>query len=328
MMALARSAVSTFNITVTPVNDEQVLAVNTGTTVNESSTGNVITAAMLQTTDVDNTADQLVYTITAATGNGTLRLSGTAVNVNDTFTQADVDAGLVTYDHNGSETIADAFNFSVDDGQGTSTAGTFNFTVTPVNDEQVLAFNTGTTVSEGSSGNVITAAMLQTTDVDNTAAQLVYTITSATGNGSLRLSGTALNVSDTFTQADIDAGLVTYDHNGSETIADAFNFTVDDGQGTSTAGTFNFTVTPVNDEQVLAVNTGTTVNEGSTGNVITTAMLQTTDVDNTAAQLVYTITSATGNGTLRLRGTALDCQQHVYSSRYRCRSSDLRSQRQ
>ena len=51
-------------------------------------------------------------------------------------------------------------------------------------------------------------------------------------------------------------------------------------------------MTPVNDEQVLATNTGTTVNEGSTGNVITTAMLQTTDVDNTAAQLVYTVTSA------------------------------------
>ena len=51
---------------------------------------------------------------------------------------------------------------------------------------------------------------------------------------------------------------------------------------------------------MLATNTGTTVNEASSGNVITTAMLETTDVDNTAAQLTYTVTTATGNGTLRL----------------------------
>ena len=98
-------------------------------------------------------------------------------------------------------------------------------------------------------------------------------------NGTLRLSGTALGVSDTFTQADIDAGNVTYDHDGSETVSDSFSFRhVDDGAGTNSSGTFNITVTPVNDEEVLATNTGTTVNEASTGNVITTAMLETTDV--------------------------------------------------
>ena len=72
--------------------------------------------------------------------------------------------------------------------------------------------------------------------------------------------------------------------------ATRFDFSVDDGTGTSSAGTFNITVNPVNDEEVLATNTGTTVNEASTGNVLTTAMLETTDVDNTAAQLTYTVT--------------------------------------
>ena len=218
---------------------------------------------------------------------------GTALGVSDTFTQADINAGLVTYDHDGSETVSDSFDFSVDDGLGTSSSGTFNITVTPVNDEEVLATNTGTTVNEASSGNVITTAMLETTDVDNTPAQLTYTVTTATANGTLRLSGTALGVSDTFTQADINAGLVTYDHDGSETVSDSFDFTVDDGVGTSSSGTFNITVTPVNDEEVLATNTGTTVSEASSGNVITTAMLETTDTDNTPAQLTYTVTAVT-----------------------------------
>ena len=192
----------------------------------------------------------------------------------------------------------------------------------------MLATNTGTTVNEASTGNVITTAMLETTDVDNTAAQLTYTVTAATGNGTLRLSGTALGVSDTFTQADIDAGLVTYDHDGSETVSDAFDFSVDDGAGTSSSGTFNITVTPVNDEEVLATNTGTTVNEASTGNVITTAMLETTDVDNTAAQLIYTVTAATGNGTLRLSRHGPGCERHLYPGRHRRGTGDLRPRRQ
>ena len=190
-------------------------------------------------------------------------------------------------------------------GQVTNSSGTFNLTITPVNDEEVLATNVGTTVNEASSGNAITTAMLETTDADNTAAQLTYTVTAATGNGTVRLSGTALGVTDTFTQADIDAGNVTYDHDGSETVSDSFSFTVDDGAGTNSSGTFNLTITPVNDEEVLSTNAGTTVNEASTGNVITTAMLETTDVDNTAVQITYTVTAPTGNGTLRLSGTAL-----------------------
>ncbi len=274
--------------------------------MSEGSTGNVINTAMLQTTDADNTPGQLVYTVTGLTSNGTLRLNGTALSVNDTFTQADIDAGLVTYDHNGSETASDAFSFSVNDGQGATSSGAFNFVVTPVNDEQVVAVNTGATVSEGSTGNVISTTMLQTTDADNTPGQLVYTVTGLASNGTLRLSNSVLNLNDTFTQADIDAGLMTYDHEGGEAASDAFSFNVDDGQGATSSGAFNFVVTPVNDEQVVAVNTGATVSEGSTGNVISTTMLQTTDADNTRGQLVYTVTGLTSNGTLRLNGTLLN----------------------
>ncbi len=227
------------------------------------------------------------------------------MGVSDTFTQGDINAGNLTYGHDGSETTSDSFNFSVDDGQGTASTGTFNLTITPINDEQVLAVNTGTSVSEGSTSNLLTSGMLLTTDVDNTAAQLVYTVTSATGNGTLRLSGTAFGVSDTFTQADINAGNLTYDHNGSETNSDSFDFSVDDGQGTTSTGTVSLTVTPINDSPTIATNTGMTAAEGSTGNVLTNSMLNEGDPDDTGAGLTYTITGDPANGTLRLSGTAL-----------------------
>ena len=81
-----------------------------------------------------------------------------------------------------------------------------------------------------------------------------------------------------FTQQDINDSLVSYEHNGSETVADSFDFTVDDGQGVATPGTFSITITPVNDEQVLATNAGLTIDQGSVA-VITSAMLEMTDVD-------------------------------------------------
>ena len=260
---------------------------------------------MLETTDVDNTDGELIYTITTTPGNGILYNNGVALGVSDTFSQSDIDAGLISYSHDGAESALDGFDFTVDDGAGTSISGTFHYTVTPVNDEQVLVTNTGATVVEGSTGNVITTAMLETTDVDNTDGELIYTITTTPGNGILYNNGVALGVSDTFSQSDIDAGLISYSHDGAESALDGFDFTVDDGAGTSTSGTFHYTVTPVNDEQVLATNTGATVVEGSTGNVITTAMLETTDVDNTDGELIYTITTTPGNGILYNNGVAL-----------------------
>ena len=150
---------------------------------------------------------------------------GTALGVSDTFTQADIDAGNVTYDHDGSETVSDSFDFNVDDGAGTNSSGTFNITVTPVNDEEVLATNAGTTVNEASTGNVITYGHAG----DNRCGQHGGTADlhgdfGTTGQRHTATeSGTALGLSDSFTQADIDAGNVTYDHDGSETVSDSFS---------------------------------------------------------------------------------------------------------
>ncbi len=135
----------TINITVTPVNDAPTVAVNTGTTVLEGSTGTVITTAMLNEGDVDDAGAELTYTITSVANNGTMYLAGFgALGLNDTFTQADIDAGKVTYDHDDSETISDSFDFSLADGGedgATPATGTFNITVTPVNDNSITAIS-------------------------------------------------------------------------------------------------------------------------------------------------------------------------------------------
>lgn len=165
-------------INIAAVNDEQVPSTNTGRTVNENSTNNVINNTQLSTTDVDNTSSQLVYTITAGTSNGTLRKSGTALAVSSTFTQADIDSRLITYDHNGSETSSDSFAFSVNDGTGSASTGTFSLTISAVNDNApVITSNGGgasatVNVAEG----VTAVTTVVATDADLPAQTLTYSI--------------------------------------------------------------------------------------------------------------------------------------------------------
>ncbi len=177
-------------ITVTAVNDEQVVATNIGLTVAENSTGNQINNARLNTTDVDNTSSQLVYTITASTSNGMLRKSGTALGLNSTFTQADLDSGIMTYDHNGSETSSDSFSFSVDDGAGSTSTGVFNLNITPVNDAPVLADTTlSITVAEdagvptGAVGSLVSSLVGGVTDVDSGSVKGIAITASVETNG-------------------------------------------------------------------------------------------------------------------------------------------------
>jgi len=95
----------------------------------------------------------------------------------------------------------------------------------------VLAMNSGLTLPANTSA-AITTAMLNTTDVDNSASQLVYTIVTLPAQGSLSKT--------TFTQADIDSGSFQYTHVGAG--PDSFTFKVSDGVSEIGPFTFNISV--------------------------------------------------------------------------------------
>jgi len=172
------SATDVVDVAVTAVNDEQVIATNTGLTIAENATGTVISNTMLLSSDVDNTTSQLVYTVSSVTANGTLRRSGTELALNSTFTQADINSGILTYDHNGSETTSDSFSFSVDDGAGTASTGTFNFAITPANDNTpvITSNGAGATASISIAENTTAVTTVTATDGDLPAQTLTYTI--------------------------------------------------------------------------------------------------------------------------------------------------------
>ncbi|MGI9456688.1 MAG: cadherin-like domain-containing protein, partial [Aeoliella sp.] len=162
--------------------------------------------------------------------------------------QNDVNLGRVTYQHDGTPTISDAFDFDVDDGQGTVTSGTFGLMITLGGNEESLDVNLPLSLNEGAT-SPITSAVLSTSDPDTTPSNLIYTITGGgPGSGTVLLSGAPTLW---FTQDDINNSRVEYQHDGSETTSDSFDFDVDDGQGGVTSDTFLIDVAPVNDAPVL-----------------------------------------------------------------------------
>jgi Cadherin-like/Bacterial pre-peptidase C-terminal domain/FG-GAP-like repeat/Bacterial Ig domain/Bacterial cadherin-like domain len=276
---------STFNISVIPVNDAPRAVVNQVLTLSEGDTS-TIANTFLSYTDNDNTASQLVFTITSAPTTGMLRLSGADLTTGSTFTQEQLDIGVITYEHSGSETQADSFNFSVGDGV-TSTPGSFNISVSPVNDQPILISSGPLTVNEGAL-MPLQSTILNTSDPDTPSSQVVYTLTGAPIFGTLqRTGGTTLTGGSTFTQAEINSGAINYKHNGSENPTDVFVFQVSDGGTTPLSGIVNINVNPVNDAPTLVRNTGLSLSAATqTSRVISSSQLQATDVDNTNPQQV------------------------------------------
>ncbi|MEL6886577.1 MAG: FG-GAP-like repeat-containing protein, partial [Pseudomonadota bacterium] len=90
---------------------------------------------------------------------------------------------------------------------------------------------------------VIDGTQLAATDAEQGPAALVYTLTSAPALGEVRLDGAALSVGGTFTQEDVNLGLVTYHQTGSVEGTDNLTFSLSDGIAPPTNAVFQLDIT-------------------------------------------------------------------------------------
>ncbi|MBW4580055.1 MAG: pre-peptidase C-terminal domain-containing protein [Tildeniella nuda ZEHNDER 1965/U140] len=303
---------ATFNIVINPVNDAPAIVNNARLTLTEGGTSTISTT-LLSVSDADNTTAQLRYTLSSTPNSGNVRLNGSALTIGQTFTQADIESTRISYRHNGSETTSDSFIFAVSDGAGGNTGSrTFNISITNTNDAPTIVSSGPATVNEGATLN-LTNTLLRTSDPDNLTSELIYTLPTVPISGTLFLNGAALVGGATVTQQQIDQGALTYVHNGGEPNGnDAFFFQVSDGTTTLNTRIFNINVNPVNDAPVLVSNTGLLLaGDVPSLTVIGSDLLQVTDVDNTTAQLTYTLTSVPNPtvGVLRLNGNQVSAGQ-------------------
>ncbi len=269
----AESNPVTVNIGVTPVNDAPVAVADTAT-VNEGGSVNINVAG--NDSDADDGLNLGSITITSGPANGTV-----IVNAN----------GTVSYQHNGGETTTDSFTYTIKDKSGVeSNPATVSIGVTPVNDAPVAVADTAT-VNEGGSVNINVAG--NDTDADDGLNLGSITITSGPANGTVIVNAN---------------GTVSYQHNGSETTADSFTYTIKDKSGAeSNPVTVSIGVTPVNDAPVAVADTAT-VNEGGSVNINVAG--NDSDADDGLNLGSITITSGPANGTVIVNANGTVSYQH------------------
>ncbi|MBL9135107.1 MAG: tandem-95 repeat protein [Verrucomicrobiales bacterium] len=243
------SAVATVTLSVTAVNDRPIAAAATKSLAEDSSI-----AITLAGSDVEGST--LAYAISTPPAFGAL--TGTPPNL--------------TYVPSANFNGADDFEFTVSDGQLTSTPALVTLNVAAVNDPPLAADATRSTAE-----NQDVAIDLVGTDIDGDP--LTYSLVQAPTNGTL--SGTAPNL--IYQPAP--------DFNGT----DGLRFTVSDGQATSAVANVSITVTSVNHPPVASNATVTVAEDGSLA-----ITLGGSDPDGDSIQ--FAITRSATNGTLS--GTA------------------------
>ncbi|MBT8484859.1 MAG: DUF4347 domain-containing protein [Phycisphaerae bacterium] len=202
-------------IDITSVNDTPTTTGIGNVNVDEDA-GNTVVDLFGAFDDIEDLDGQLVYSIEGNTNAGLF----------SSFT-IDAATGTLTLDY-----AADAFGTAqitirAMDSEGAYVETVLTVVVDPENDAPILTTQPGAKVQQGSTV-VITKEMLNVTDIDNTSGQIIYTITAAPGAGMVRLDGEVLGVGQAFTQADINAGRVTYELHAS---GEGFQFVVTDGSG-------------------------------------------------------------------------------------------------
>lgn len=216
----------TFAVTVGAVNDPPTLAFIAGRSIAEDAPQQTVTLSGISVGPA-NEAGQILAPVafsTAPTVVGHPTIDYTAGSATATLRWQPLP------DANGQARIFVTFSDGggIADGGADSVSQSFLIDVTPVNDAPVLVRHDAVSLVV-STTRAIGSDVLQTTDVDAPpAASLVYTLTMAPGQGQLLRSGVIVSAGGAFTQADIDANLLTYQA-GAVAGADGFTFTVSDG---------------------------------------------------------------------------------------------------
>ncbi|SCA62915.1 hypothetical protein SCG7109_AF_00010 [Chlamydiales bacterium SCGC AG-110-M15] len=259
----------------------------------------------LHVIDIDTPDHLLSYQILDVPDHGVILMDGNALSVGDRFTQQDVNDGLITYEHDGGESIHDTFSFDVTDDAGNrSPVRLYNIAIHPINDVPVGDFHSPTSVSEGAI-TVFNNVELHAVDYDSSDDQLIYTFTKAPEHGVIMKGSEVIGLDGTFTQEDVNLGLVAYQHDGGESLEDSFEFHVADEAGASTESQiFTVNINAVNDDPVLMTIEDLQIDPGDEPSLLKHKLFA-YDPDSPTDEVVYTLETVPSYGMLKKNGYGL-----------------------
>jgi len=276
-------------------------------TIEEGATLLLTTASIDATDEIGETPQEaLQFTVSNVEGGFFAKSTATTVPIT-TFSWDDVSQGRLVFNHNGTN-VPPSYTLTVADAEGATASKDYVAALLEENDAPSILVNK-LTLTEGDTVQ-LSSTLLLASDEESTATNLTYEISNLVG-GNFVIDGVAtpLGNGDTFTQAQVNAGEVSFVHDGITEDAD-YSLTltdggIDDGTGTlinqETVGPdpADITFTAINDEPTLTINFPT-VNEGATI-PMTSAEIAATDQESGPSQLVYTV-DAIANGAFLVNG--------------------------
>ncbi|MBK1791225.1 cadherin-like domain-containing protein [Persicirhabdus sediminis] len=130
----------------------------------------------------------------------------------------------------------------------------------PLNDDTIPSIKSSQLAMFGESANGL---WIRSIDIDSQPADLVYTLSSLPEGGSIDLiselgDANELAVGDNFTQAQLDSGLVFYQHSEIDVVKTSFELTLSDGENVSAPTEITLDIFQPVDENELLVDDSST----------------------------------------------------------------------
>ena len=329
------TATQTVTIDITPANDAPVASDDArGATEGSLVSFNVITGS-----DSDAEGNQITVTsildIDDAGGLATAQ-SDTVASSNPGEITTDWGAqiilqsdGLIFYDLTSPSAVfnalaagqiaTDTVTYTVSDGQGGTDTATITFTITGTNDPiaGVADVVTATENGSGLSGNVLA----NDTDVDTDDTKTVVGVTPGS-------NATVQSVVGGYTVTLPEGIVITISSNGTysvlapdaldlgDTITGSFQYTVQDGGGSTSFANVTVTVTGSNDTPIATVGADATVNENDATPLAISLIEGVTDADAAAVLSVSGVTQSSGRdlgGAFTVTGTTLSFDPNLFT---------------
>uniref|UniRef100_UPI003AAE9547 FRAS1-related extracellular matrix protein 2b n=1 Tax=Centroberyx gerrardi TaxID=166262 RepID=UPI003AAE9547 len=252
-----------------------------------------ITTDMLAAEDIESNLDDLIFNITSPLSFE----EGYIVSTDDrnlpitSFYQGDLKDLKIAYKPPAVDSDTERIfqiEFEVVDTEGAvSDPFAFMIVVKPMNTlAPVVTRNTGQLLYEGQSRPLSSSHNLEISDEDN-LDKVRVTVIDGLRHGDLTVLGSRRKF---FSPADLDAGLVIYQHDGSDTYSDNIIFRMTDGKN-EVEFLFPITVVPTDDEPpIINANTGLVLFKNQMM-PISSLMLSAADIDSEDSTIKFTIES-------------------------------------
>lgn len=283
--------------------------INKGVTLKEG--GKVtLTTDLLSTSDINSPDEHLSFSITRAPSRGHLESTDHPGVPISTFTQLQLAGNKVYYIHTSDDEMKmDSFEFEVTDGYN-PVFRTFRVSITDVDNKKPVLTINKLVVEEGET-KLITPFELTVEDRDTPDNLLRFIVTQVPVHGQLLFNNS--QTITTFTKHDLNENLISYKHDGTETIEDSFSFTVTDGTHTDFY-VFPNTVYETRKPQMMTIQINTVDNgvpqilvnkaaaslrvlpTGHVGFLISSKALRSEDRDSSNRVLKYIVTEAPKHG--------------------------------